>query len=154
MAEHRRVEPRAAVAGTGMLTDPQRINDLVDEKARFERTWRNHDVDFGGILDGAPARGTLEDEPEGPPDRRRSSPPADGTPSDRTPSDGPSEREAEGTANEPGAAAQARTAAPGAPPTPRDRVATRGQPRVPPDPREAALRRQLAARERPAATRK
>lgn len=38
--QDRRVEPRGAIAGSGMLTDPERIDALQAEAARRERAWR------------------------------------------------------------------------------------------------------------------
>ena len=52
--EHRRVEPRSIV-GTGMMTDPERVEALQHDRERMERTWRAPPKkDFSEILDEAP----------------------------------------------------------------------------------------------------
>lgn len=69
MAEdHRRVEPRSIV-GTGMATDPERLDQIRDDAARRERASRPHELVFGAVLQTAPARGSLEDAFE--PDARK-----------------------------------------------------------------------------------
>lgn len=61
--EHRRVEPRGVV-GSGMLTDPERIEQLEHERERMERTWREPPKrKFGEVLLEAPARNPFEEEP-------------------------------------------------------------------------------------------
>ncbi len=61
--EHRRVEPRSIV-GTGMLTDPERIEALQHENERLERTWRERPKKgFGEVLSETPARQEDEDAP-------------------------------------------------------------------------------------------
>lgn len=60
--EHRRVEPRGVV-GSGMLTDPERIDQLTHERDRSERTWREAPKrKFGEVLTEAPARSPEEEE--------------------------------------------------------------------------------------------
>lgn len=72
--EHRRVEPRGVV-GSGMLTDPERIEQLEHERDRLERTWRDAPKRrFGEVLTEAPARASRDDEDEPPADRRRRPP--------------------------------------------------------------------------------
>jgi hypothetical protein len=62
--DHRRVEPRSIV-GTGMLTDPERIETLQQEHERLERTWRERPKKrFGEVLSETPARQEDEDEDE------------------------------------------------------------------------------------------
>ena len=49
--EQRRVEPRGAIVGSGMLTEPDRIRDLESEAARRERAWREAPkAKFGEVL--------------------------------------------------------------------------------------------------------
>lgn len=64
MAEdHRRVEPRAIIVGTGMVNDPERLERIEEDRARRERAWRERpEVSFGAVLQQAPAKGALEDE--------------------------------------------------------------------------------------------
>ncbi|MFZ9886353.1 MAG: hypothetical protein ACO3JL_02520 [Myxococcota bacterium] len=48
--QHRRIEPRGIV-GSGMLNDPERIEQLEHERARHERGWRDAPQRrFGEIL--------------------------------------------------------------------------------------------------------
>ncbi|MDP2341566.1 MAG: hypothetical protein Q8O67_11440 [Deltaproteobacteria bacterium] len=70
MAEdHRRVETRQIV-GTGMATDPARLQEISDEAARRERAWRDAPVrGFGEVIQSAPAKGALADDVE--PDPRQ-----------------------------------------------------------------------------------
>jgi hypothetical protein len=125
MAEHRRVEPRSGLAGTGMATDVERLRDIESDYQRRERAWREGpERGFGEVLEDAPAHGELEDE-EHPDPRRRPQRP-DGAP-----------REVEMAK-----AAASERAATGAP----DKPAPRLPPRLPPDPRAAALHRQLQQR--------
>ncbi len=69
MAEdHRRVEPRQIV-GTGMATDPSRIEDIEREAERKKRAWRNApEQAFGDVLSRAPKATDVdvveEDAPE------------------------------------------------------------------------------------------
>jgi hypothetical protein len=66
--DHRRVEARTNLAGTGMAVDPRRIHDIEDEAARRERITRGApQVAFGAVLQRAPARGATDDEPPPPP---------------------------------------------------------------------------------------
>lgn len=59
--DHRRVEPRSIV-GTGMATDPERVEQVADEAARRERATRAPPANsFSAVLVTAPARGDLED---------------------------------------------------------------------------------------------
>jgi vacuolar-type H+-ATPase subunit I/STV1 len=49
--DHRRVEARAAIPGTGMLTDPERIEEVQRRAARFERdTAPRAKKKFGEVL--------------------------------------------------------------------------------------------------------
>ncbi len=60
--EHRRVEPRGVV-GSGMLTDPERIEQLAQDAERKERSWREAPKrKFGEVLSEAPARSPEEEE--------------------------------------------------------------------------------------------
>lgn len=70
MAEdHRRIESRSIV-GTGMATDPERLEQIENEAARRERAWRDQPPEaFGAILGRAPPRGDLADAVT--PDKRR-----------------------------------------------------------------------------------
>ena len=71
MAEdHRRVEPRSIV-GTGMATDPERVEQVADEAARRERANRAPPAQsFRDVLVSAPARGEFEDAPGRDPRRK------------------------------------------------------------------------------------
>jgi hypothetical protein len=72
MADHRRVEPRHIV-GTGMATDPERIQQVADEAERRARAWRPPpEAAFDEVLGRAPARGELADAV---PDRSDDAPP-------------------------------------------------------------------------------
>jgi hypothetical protein len=123
MADHRRVEPRG-IMGSGMTTDPERVQQLEEETARKERAWREHEVQFGDVLSKAPAKGHLEDEvePDGRKRRASSEAAAEEAPADATP---------------PGANGAAQSDAKVAPGKPRVAV------RPPPDPRAAALHKLL-----------
>lgn len=69
--EHRRVEPRGVV-GSGMLTDPERIEQLEHERERLERTWRDAPKRrFGEVLSEAPARPSRDEDEEPPGGRGR-----------------------------------------------------------------------------------
>lgn len=60
--QHRRIEPRGIV-GSGMLNDPQRIEQLESERARRERGWRDAPRRrFGEVLREPPAPEPREDE--------------------------------------------------------------------------------------------
>ncbi len=121
MAEHRRVEPRGIV-GTGMSTDPEKIQELEEEAARHKRAWHKApEKGFGDVLKDAPARAVLADEDEAParPGKRPTGAPD-------------AAAMATGAMEAPDAAAPA-AEAPG-----------KAVPRVPPDPREALLRKKLA----------
>ncbi len=122
MAEHRRVEPRQ-IAGTGMATDPERIQQVVDDAERRARAWRPApEAGFGDVLGRAPPRGELADAPSAP---RR---------------DAAGDGDATGPAPAPGRAA--------APPRPVNRPSPRA-----PDPRARLLHARLdeAARAAPSA---
>ncbi|MCC7071069.1 MAG: hypothetical protein IT383_07095 [Deltaproteobacteria bacterium] len=123
MAEHRRVEPRVALAGTGMATDVESVEELEGKYERRARAWREApEKGFGAVLDEAEAQGELADEDHPDPRRRPKRPAA-----------APSE------AHMAAAAAEAPpAAAPPPKPTPR------AGPRVPPDPRAALLHKLLA----------
>ncbi len=124
MAEdHRRVETRQIV-GTGMATDPERLQSISDEQARRERAWRDApERAFNDILQTSSARGSLVDEVE--PDRRR-------------------------VAAAKKAAAEAEPAAAldnSESPPQKKAMSSKPLPRIP-DPRERLMRAQLAALER------
>ncbi len=60
MAEHRRVEARTTIAGSGMATDAERIESVADEQARRERTWRAPpELGFADVLSTTPAQAEL-----------------------------------------------------------------------------------------------
>lgn len=63
MAEdHRRVEPRSII-GTGMSTDPERVEALLHERERRERGWRHPpEKGFGAVLEETPAAHQLDEE--------------------------------------------------------------------------------------------
>ena len=125
MAEdHRRVEPRGIV-GTGMLTDPERLRDVAEETERKKRSWRAPpEKGFGDVLKDAPARAELED---------------DDTPhKGKHPANAPAEAVLAAAAFLPTEPAGSATAGPAV------KDANARLPRVPRDPREAILRRQLA----------
>lgn len=143
MAEHRRVEPRGIV-GTGMATDPERIRDVEDEHERRARAWRSPpERGFGDVLAEAPARGALEDDAtddrEGQRQRGRRSPAS--ASADAAAGDEEGERAGDGAAagatgkGSPSASSSSRSSS----------ASSKPLPRVPPDPREAMLRRQLEA---------
>ena len=136
MAEHRRVESRGIV-GTGMASDPDRIRELDDEKARKERAWRDApEKGFGDVLKDAPARGELADDDGDPRNHKR-------------PRDGAAEAAMAAAAIEPGGASASSTPAVGAPSTPAPSAPpATALPRVPRDPREAMLRKKLEAAQR------
>lgn len=132
MAEHRRVEPRQ-IAGTGMATDPERIQQVIDDAERRSRAWRPApEAGFGDVLGRAPPRGELADATSGPPldpdgDRAGTGP-------------GPSDALASVTP-----AAEAASGRPFSPPRP----VTRPSPRAP-DPRARLLNARLDQRAQPA----
>jgi hypothetical protein len=135
MAQHRRVEPRGVIVGTGMLSDVDRIRDVEAEKERKERAWRNApEKGFGDVLAEAPPKGELEDEPHD--DPRKKKPPADAAPAPP--------------------AASAAAPAPVEMPSAGAKANVKGRkdlPKVPRDPRERLLREQLAkAQARPQGT--
>jgi hypothetical protein len=68
--DHRRVEPRQIV-GSGMATDPERIERITDDAARRERAWRpSPATSFGAVLQHTPARSDpAHDEARHPSDR-------------------------------------------------------------------------------------
>lgn len=60
--QHRRIEARGIV-GSGMLNDPERIEQLESERARRERGWRDAPKRrFGEVLRESPAPEPREDE--------------------------------------------------------------------------------------------
>jgi hypothetical protein len=123
--KHRRVESRQIV-GTGMATDPERIEELKLEQERRARAWRDApEVGFGDVLEQAPARGTLEGDEDAAPDRRRKKPV---------------------TASSESSVAEAAAAEPTEPPPVRQEVPAPAKPqlpRVPPDPRARLLNARL-----------
>lgn len=129
--EHRRVEPRGVV-GSGMLTDPERIEQLEQERDRVERTWREGPKrKFGEVLTETPPRapGDAEEPPPDPRRRGRGQGAGDGAASDDQ-------------AAEPESAA----------PSPVEGVdEERPLPRVPPDPRMARLHAMVATSQAPKA---
>ena len=75
MAEHRRVESRGVIVGTGMLSDVDRIRDVEADKERKERAWRNApERGFGDVLSTAPAKAELEEEEHDDPRKKRPPP--------------------------------------------------------------------------------
>ncbi|MFH1809877.1 MAG: hypothetical protein ABIJ09_14120 [Pseudomonadota bacterium] len=66
--EHRRVEPRAIITGTGMTTDPERVESIQADYARAERAWRTPPKKkFGEVLgenQTARAKALLVDDAE------------------------------------------------------------------------------------------
>lgn len=116
--EHRRVEPRSIV-GTGMLTDPDRIEALQHEREKMERTWRERPKrGFGEVLLETPGK-PPEEEREDPRRRRRAAREA--------------RPEGEPDAEQGGEASVAASDDEAA------RAAARPPPRVPPDPRMRRL---------------
>ena len=126
--KHRRVEPRQIV-GTGMATDPRRVEDLQEEQARRERAWRDApEKAFGAVLEETPAKAQArEDDVDEDPRRRR-----------RREEEERAKQAALDAARVAAATDVAAAPAAEAPPAPTKRV--------PPDPREALLRKALAAR--------
>lgn len=125
--EHRRVEPRGIV-GSGMLTDPERVEQLEHDRDRRERAWREAPKrKFGEVLEEAPARAPEDDEREQRDQRRRNAK-ADDTKA----------READ---EDDAKAASA--------PAPVDVTSDQPLPRVPPDPRMARLQAMLAPKPKP-----
>lgn len=123
MAEHRRVEPRLGLAGTGMAADVESVEQLEGKYQRRARAWREApEKSFGAVLDDADAQGELADEDHPDPRRRPSRPP-----------EAPSEAQMAAAANEAPIKSDAPTQAP-----------ARNGPRVPPDPRAALLHKLLA----------
>jgi hypothetical protein len=54
---HRRVEPRTAIPGSGMLTEPDRIRALEDDVERKKRAWRPPPAEgFSSVLTRTPAK--------------------------------------------------------------------------------------------------
>ena len=142
--EHRRIEARPGVAGTGMLSDPERIQSIENEYARRERAWREPPKKrFGAVLTDTPAKeaervGVYVPSPDDP--RRR--PKATEAAEDAAESEGDTD---DGAADDVDARdADAPAAIEGldaAPPKP-------ALPRVPPDPRMAALNAALDGKKR------
>ena len=100
--EHRRVEARQIV-GTGMATDPERIDRVRHDAERRERDTRAQPAEgFGDVLGRAPARAELADE--APPRPRPGEPTEPTGPANSTtttskaqPPDGPPKRAPERT---------------------------------------------------------
>lgn len=125
MAQHRRVEPRGVIVGTGMLSDVDRIRDVEAEQERKERAWRNApERGFGDVLATAPAKAELEEEPHEDP-RKKKPPP-------------------ELPANAPAPVDMANAALTDAKAPPTNVKGRKDVPKVPRDPRERLLREQLA----------
>ena len=75
MAQHRRVEARKGIIGTGMASDVERLRDVEADKERKERAWRAApEKGFGEVLTEAPAKGELEDESPDDPRKRQKAP--------------------------------------------------------------------------------
>jgi hypothetical protein len=64
MAEHRRVESKLSPIGTGMATEPERIDQVQQEQERRRRHESAPVVSFGDVIAQAPAVGALVDDPE------------------------------------------------------------------------------------------
>jgi hypothetical protein len=66
--EHRRVEARAIISGTGMVSDPERVESIQADYARAERAWRlPPKKKFGEVMvenKDARAKARLADTPE------------------------------------------------------------------------------------------
>jgi len=63
--DHRRIEPRNRIPGTGMLSDPDRIEKVTSQAARFERaTAPRAKRKFGDVLDKDRERREQEEETE------------------------------------------------------------------------------------------
>lgn len=55
--QHRRVEARTAIPGSGMLTEPDRIRALEGEAERRKRAWRAPPAEgFGSVLSRTPPK--------------------------------------------------------------------------------------------------
>jgi hypothetical protein len=64
MAEsHKRVEARTSVIGTGMATEPDRIERLAKDAERRQRSVPPQQA-FADVLESAPAQGELADNQE------------------------------------------------------------------------------------------
>jgi hypothetical protein len=140
MAEHRRVEPRGIIVGTGMLSDVDRIRDVEADKERKERAWRNAPArGFGEVLETAPAKAELEEEEHD--DPRKKKPPPE------LPANAPAPVDMANAAlgNAASEAAPSEAASSKAASTSSSNVRGRKDlPKVPRDPRERLLREQLA----------
>jgi hypothetical protein len=124
MAEHRRVEARTVIAGTGMASDVDRLRDIEADTQRKQRMWRDApDKDFGEVLSDAPVKGELEEQEPVDQRKRRQRDPREAALS-----------AASSAALVGAAVVEGARADKGAP----------DLPRVPPDPRERVLRAQLA----------
>jgi hypothetical protein len=62
--EHRRVEARRSVVGTGMATEPDRIDSIARDAARRERAVPPIEA-FGAVLARSGAEGELVDDDSG-----------------------------------------------------------------------------------------
>lgn len=116
-----------------MASDVDRLKDIEGDYERRMRGWRDApERGFGAVLEDAPAHGELEEEERPDPRRRPKRPPQ-----------APAEVEMAA------AATAAPPTEPTAEPTPKTaepkKLPPKG-PRVPPDPRAAALHRQLQAK--------
>jgi len=143
----RRVEPRIAISGSGMMNDPARIAEIEAEHARHERAWRNApDRPFGAVLEETPAK---EQEQTGvylaaPLDEEDQSDVEDGIVEDSIEVSDPLQAgrvyngEQEATDGERSAPNLSRG---------RSSAAKNTLPRVPPDPRIAALHKKLDSKE-------
>lgn len=63
--EHRRVEPRSIV-GTGMASDPERIQSLIDENKHRSRHLLPPERDFSEVIATTPAQPQDLDRPPAP----------------------------------------------------------------------------------------
>jgi hypothetical protein len=105
--DHRRVEARTNLAGTGMAVDPRRIHDIEDEAARRERIARGApQLAFGAVLQRAPARGTTDDEPPPPRPRGEEADEDDGDDQQAAPTTAPTNAPAAPTSTAPAGAAR------------------------------------------------
>lgn len=133
MAQHRRVEARIGIIGTGMASDVERLRDVEADQERKERAWRAApEKGFGEVLTEAPAKGELENETPDDPRKRKKAPTL---PEGASSSSSSSETANAAVAGERSAAVLDQRALP----------AKLALPKVAPDPRERMLREKLAS---------